>query len=277
MPGSFSHAQQLQFGHDAEVVENVRTRSGSFQGVVASIRPRRRGRGEPPRRPAYSRPGPCFNSATTQRSWRTAIMGIDLDTSCKASIRPRRRGRGERPAGRPSRRRSSGRFNSATTQRSWRTRPGTSSSSGRRPLQFGHDAEVVENAKWAADARDGSRGFNSATTQRSWRTPTARPAWPGRCSLQFGHDAEVVENPARRKVSGTPGRLQFGHDAEVVENLPGPIDREGLLQLQFGHDAEVVENVAVHERADRHPEASIRPRRRGRGELSYFPLQVLQA
>ncbi len=267
---------ELQFGHDAEVVENVpacggrRPRPRRFNSATTQRSWRTR-----PGTPARSRRRACFNSATTQRSWRT----------------PARRRRHH-----PFRRS----FNSATTQRSWRTttymrnlakmlmlqfghdaevvenaRPAPSTSSRRRALQFGHDAEVVENLDepvgqgrgGGASIRPRRRGrgerttpssasssstcFNSATTQRSWRTRSCRWATVRILELQFGHDAEVVEN-----------------------DRPRSLIAQCRARLQFGHDAEVVENGAGHDYARPGLRASIRPRRRGRGEpwpSSYWP------
>jgi len=86
----------LQFGHDAEVVDN---RGAGFTSWITRI---------------------SFNSATTLRSWITGGGGN--------AIRRRRS------------------FNSATTLRSWITFAIYAEQILETALQFGHDAEVVDNA-----------------------------------------------------------------------------------------------------------------------------------
>jgi len=66
-------------------------------------------------------------------------------------------------------------------------------------LQFGHDAEVVDNSHTESRRNGMLATFNSATTLRSWITaqPVSLPSVGS--VLQFGHDAEVVDNHPSRE------------------------------------------------------------------------------
>ena len=160
----------LQFGHGLGAVENPGSWSASGPTAMASIRPRTRGRGEPPGRtfgPAFlgdasirprtrgrgeptsigsiRRPPAGFNSATDSGPWRTRPRWRTPRGVYSASIRPRTRGRGEQldvlyPG------HASHRFNSATDSGPWRTRMRAWLESLPDRLQFGHGLGAVENA-----------------------------------------------------------------------------------------------------------------------------------
>src|SRR5207302_1958121 len=86
--------------------------------------------------------------------------------------------------------------------------------------------------------------FNAATAKRPWRTEEG----DGKNFSTF--------------------RLQCGHGQEAVENLPITTGSPSYMKLQCGHGQEAVENEQVSGDLAAAEAASLRPRPRGRGELT---------
>ena len=183
----------LQFGHGVGAVENDGIQLTKLLVDLASIRPRRWSRGEPPHDELVATETPRFNSATALEPWRTS------NKSCSGSLWKS--------------------FNSATALEPWRTWSGGATWAGVAMLQFGHGVGAVENLAAYAPIASLRASFNSATALEPWRTPLRRLRGDLQEELQFGHGVGAVENNLVTLPQTHPViRLQFGHGVGAVEN-----------------------------------------------------------
>ena len=235
-----------------------------------SIRPRPRGRGEPPLE-CRQVPGDCsFNSATASGPWRTLGVTVHDRRPGQPSIRPRPRGRGEQRA---IERRVLGDVPSIRPRPRGRGERSTERSHPHRGIPFN---SATASGPWrtfrpARHERRRDLPFNSATASGPWRTRTARLERLEQIILQFGHGLGAVENGGYGVVRSFRSVLQFGHGLGAVENngaeststsppiafnsatASGPWrtparmpTSSGRLFLQFGHGLGAVENPRRH-------------------------------
>ncbi len=234
------------------------------------MRPRRFGRGEPLWRAAHRVRVWPFNAATAFRPWRTRTAPGSRGShrwsfNAATAFRPWRTGL-KCPYSKYS-----FTFNAATAFRPWRTHqwrgqvPDTGIPS-MRPRRFGRGeperlARVVrtlqepsmrprrfgrgEQPPTVTVKVEGKWSFNAATAFRPWRTSAVFFNLTPPTSLQCGHGVSAVENLAFRWGRFGTGSLQCGHGVSAVENRP-----PRAAQPAAGSP-------------------SMRPRRFGRGELSF--------
>ena len=163
-------------------------------------------------------------------------------------------------------------------------------------LQCGHDPKAVERteARKSAQGQRPVQTSNAATTRRPWRTAyepcpatrrlkrlhaaTTRRPWRTELSVAAMPWSAIRFNAATtrrpwRTYNAAPKTaktlwLQCGHDPKAVENVPGDgAGRRSRNRLQCGHDPKAVENIFRTAVLSLPPEASMRPRPEGRGEL----------
>ena len=267
----------LQCGHDPKAVENLRKVFQVRLGLlVASMRPRPEGRGEP-----------------TAYSGRVSCAG-------RASMRPRPEGRGERLGqfheGRPTRVLQCGHDPKAVENR----KPPPPPPRGPPPLQCGHNPKAVENfsspALAAVDGRASMRPrpegrgepravprpywshsgrFNAATTRRPWRTPG--PARLGSAATRPRFNAATTRRPWRTK--GHRHRLDDvaeGFNAATTRR-PWRTPNSSARRTGRAHASMRPRPEGRGERRGRYVRstrghvASMRPRPEGRGEARPWP------
>ena len=195
-------------------------------------------------------------------------------------------------------------FNGATTQWSWKwpaMRPRRSSAA--LQLQWGHDAVVVEvvsryerlrsamasSLQWGHDAVVvevlAGRLVVASRSLLQWghdavvvEVANAATAPHDALELQWGHDAVVVEVDDELARGRPPSAtLQWGHDAVVVEVLDVElVPPRRPTALQWGHDAVVVEVNVIAMSIGTGVDASMGPRRSGRGSGSLRSIGIVR-
>ena len=159
-------AGMLQFGHGGEAVEIYRLFAVRRRPVRASIRPRRRSRGDPTK-PAKPTVTPEASIRPRRRSRGDAVAGWRGVVVWEASIRPRRRSRGDSTVVAPGLRRN-GRFNSATAAKPWRFDRMASHCQLKLSFNSATAAKPWRCADMSATMATRTR-FNSATAAKPWR------------------------------------------------------------------------------------------------------------
>ena len=133
-------------------------------------------------------------------------------------------------------------------------------------LQFGHGGEAVEIRSSLRPAFRSRGCFNSATAAKPWRWQPVSVLTSSPCTLQFGHGGEAVEMHPSGIASSRSAMLQFGHGGEAVEIGPtvphhAPGACASIRPRRRSRGDHYRERRAAHRR-----DASIRPRRRSRGD-----------
>ncbi len=142
----------------------------------------------------------------------------------------------------------------------------TTTAEGRRPLQFGHDGDVMEWGQggdfrlrrkgklqfghdgdvmeWLVSpplALASSSSFNSATTVMSWNGNQSGSGSAANGSFNSATTVMSWNGHYPREHRHSELALQFGHDGDVMEWTTRSCTCPPRSRLQFGHDGDVME------------------------------------